>query len=98
MASFAHQSPAEIIEFIDSNFGLFSSERADDFPANVLDGIARGVFAVITLEEGFAVAYKGRRFTAGPGGIEADLMFLFVDLAYEGRGLGTQLMNRLKPR
>jgi GNAT superfamily N-acetyltransferase len=96
MASFQDYSSTEIVEFIDANFGLFSTERSDDFPANVLDGIARGVFAVITLNEGFAIAYKGRRYSFGNGYVEANLMFLYVAPEYEHSGVGSRLIEEVK--
>lgn len=85
-----------LVSFVDSNFALFAAERSVEFPANVLDKIGTGTFAFIRRSEGFAIAYKGRRYSAGPGGVEANLMFLYVDPSHEGRGIGKQLVEQVR--
>lgn len=85
-----------LVGFVDSNFAVFAAERSDEFPANVLDKVASGAFAFIRRSEGFAIAYKGRRYTAGLGGVEADLMFLYVDPLHKGRGIGKHLVEQVK--
>lgn len=96
MIDFLRLDDEALVAFVDSNFAVFAADRSEEFPANVLAKIATGAFAFIRRREGFAIAYKGRLYTPGPGGVEADLMFIYVDPLYEGRGIGKQLVDQVK--
>lgn len=96
MTDFSQLSEEQILAFVDVHFNLFASERNDAFPANVLDELARGTFAIIRRKEGFAIAYKGRHYKFGTGFVEADLMFVYVAPEIEGKGIGTQLIEQVK--
>lgn len=96
MPKFSQLMDVEIIKFIEVNFSAFSSQKDDDFPGNVLDGIARGQFAVVKFDEGFAVAYRGWSFGRGLASDPANLMFLYVAPEFEGQGIGSKLVEQVK--
>jgi len=96
MTDFTQLSAYQIIEFIDLNFHLFASDRSDEFPAKILADIQDGLFAVVCIEQGFAVAFKGRRFAHGAGFIDADLMFLYVAPEFERKGFASILIEKIK--
>lgn len=96
LVDFSQLSSAELIQFVDEHFGLFANERDENFPANVLSDLERGRVAIILRTEGFAIAFKGRRHRSSPGGIPADLMFLYVQPDYQGRGIGRDLVEAIK--
>lgn len=89
-------SDSEVLDFVDAKFELFATEKACGFPENVRSQLHRGRFAILRRKEGFAIAYKGRLHASGPGFVAADLMFLFVTPAFEGRGIGSQLVSEVK--
>lgn len=96
MVDFSQLSNTQLIQWVDEHFELFAGERGDDFPENVLSKLGRDIFVFIRRPEGFAIAFKGRRYLASPGGIDADLMFLYVHPEYEGRGIGAALVEEIK--
>lgn len=96
MVDFTQLSNTQLIQFVDEHFKLFANDRHEDFPTNVLAGIERGAFVILRRREGFAIAFKGRRYLASPGGIAADLMFLHVLPEHEGLGIGTTLVEEIK--
>ena len=81
---------------MDENFDLFASERDEDFPADVLRDIERGVCAIVRRAEGFAIAFRGRPSEPGRRGYPADLLFLHVPPEHEGNGIGSELVNAIK--
>lgn len=96
MTDFTLLSDGQILSFICDNFSLLAAERDPAFPDNVIPLLERGRFTVVRRTEGFALAFKGRRYTAGDGFVEADLMFIHVAKEYEGRGIGKQLVEQVK--
>lgn len=96
MVDFSQLSYTQLVHFVDENFRLFASDRYEGFPGNVLSGIERGSFAILRRREGFAIAFRGRRYLSSPGGIAADLMFLHVAPEHEGRGIGSALVEETK--
>jgi ribosomal protein S18 acetylase RimI-like enzyme len=93
---FTQFSDEKIVHFVNDNFEQFGSDKDEEFPANVLDYLARGYFSIIRQQKGFAIAYKGRRYSFGTGFQEADLMFLYVHPECSRMGLGTKLIEQVK--
>lgn len=96
MVDFSQLSNTQLIQWVDEHFELFAGERGEDFPENVLYDLRRDVFAIVRRPEGFAIAFKGRRYRSTPGGIAANLMFLHVLPEHEGRGIGRALVEEVK--
>lgn len=96
MVNFTDLSDRELIQFVDEHFDLFASKRDEDFPHAVLCDIERGACAIVRRPEGFAIAFKGRRYKSGPGGFPADLMFLHVLPECQKNGLGSALFEEIK--
>lgn len=81
---------------MNDNLENFGSDKDEEFPENVLNHLAKGHFSIVRLQEGFALAYKGRRYIVGTGFQEADLMFLYVHPEFNRKGLGTKLIEQVK--
>jgi GNAT superfamily N-acetyltransferase len=96
LVEFSQLSDTQLIQFVDEHFELFASDRHEGFSTNVLTGIERGAFVILRRQEGFAIAFKGRRYLASPGAIATDLMFLYVLPEHEGHGIGTTLVEEIK--
>lgn len=96
MVDFSQLSNAQLIQWVDEHFGLFAGERGDDFPECVLSQLGRDTLAFIRRPEGFAIAFKGRRYRSTPGGFAADLMFLYVLPEHVGSGIGRALVEEVK--
>lgn len=96
MIDFSQLSNAQLIQWVDEHFELFASERDDDFPENVLYDLGRDNLAIVRRPEGFAIAFKGRRYRSTPGGLAANLMFLYVLPEHVGRGIGRALVEEVK--
>lgn len=95
---FTLYSDDEIVDFLDANFDMFASERSDDFPVHLTEGLARGDVFIVRCREGFAVVYRGRHrhFTNSSGHVPADLLFLHVAAEFEGKGIGSKLLANVK--
>lgn len=96
MINFKQLSPDQILEYVDKHFHLFASERDKDFPANLIGRVSGALWATIRREEGFAILFKGRNPLLGDDGKNADLMFLHVLPEFEGKGIGTQIIEEAK--
>jgi GNAT superfamily N-acetyltransferase len=96
LVDFSQLSNTQLIQFVDEHFDLFANERDEEFPANVLRDLERNLIAIIRREEGFAIAFKGRRYQSSPGGTPADLMFLYVLPEYQGQGIGRDLVETVR--
>jgi GNAT superfamily N-acetyltransferase len=96
MIDFRQFSDENIVHFVNDNFEKFGSDKDEEFPANVLKHLAEGHFSIIRLQEGFALAFKGRRYIGGTGFQEADLMFLYVHPESNRKGIGTKLIEQVK--
>lgn len=96
MIDFSQLSDTQIVQFVDEHFELFANDRYEGFPGNVLSRLDRDIFSIIRRPEGFAFAFKGRRYLSSPGGFAADLIFLYVLPEYEGHGIGTALVEEIK--
>jgi hypothetical protein len=80
---------------VDEHVELFASELDEAFPDNVLSKLERDIFAIARRAEGFAIAYKGRRYLLSPG-TPADLMFLYARRESEGNRIGKALVVPVK--
>lgn len=89
MINFDQLSKQELVTFIADNFALFDSERTPGFPENMLFNLESEFFQFFRNPNGFAIAFTGRP-------TEVELMFLYVRKSAEGRGIGTQLIDKVK--
>lgn len=89
MIKFDQLSKAELVTFIVDNFFLFDSERTLGFPENMLFDLESYSLQFFCNPDGFAIAFTGR-----PTAVE--LMFLYVRESAKGRGIGTQLIDKVK--
>ncbi|WP_373890092.1 GNAT family N-acetyltransferase [Massilia sp. DJPM01] len=89
-------SPIQLVQYVDQNFNLFASDRDDKFPANLIGQVSGPSWAAIRREEGFAIVFKGRNELFGGDGENADLMFLHVLPEFQGKGIGTQIIEEAK--
>jgi GNAT superfamily N-acetyltransferase len=96
LIDFSQLSDTQLLQFVDEHFELFASERDEAFPDNVLSELEREIFAIVRRAEGFAIAYKGRRYLLSPGGTPADLMFLYVRPESAENGIGKALVETIK--
>jgi GNAT superfamily N-acetyltransferase len=96
LVDFNQFSNAQLVQFVDEHFELFASERDEAFPENVLSELDRDTCAIARRAEGFAIAYKGRRYRFGTGSVPADLMFLYVRPESTGNGVGKALVETIK--
>lgn len=96
MIEFSQYSDEQIVEFVDEHFDLFSADKNPDFPQNVLRMLKGDLFHIAKRIEGFAVVAKGRNELFGGDGKNAELMFLYVQPEFQGKGIGADLIEKAK--
>lgn len=98
MPDFSRLADDEIVQFIADNSTKFASEMSSQFPANIIEGLAAGRLITIREKHGFAIAYRGRHNNWGGGHIPADLIFLYVEQEFEGQGIGSRIVRKVKAK
>lgn len=96
MIDFSQYSDEQIVEFVDEHFDLFSADNNPDFPQNILRMLKGDLFHIAKRTEGFAVVAKGRNELFGGDEKNAELMFLYVQPEYQGKGIGADLIEEAK--
>ena len=96
MTDFTQLSSTQIVDFIESNFEIFATHRSNDFPDQILRDLENNLIVIEQINEGFAIAFTGRKFLNGGGGIPAALIFLYIAPEFKRKKLGSSLIKKIK--
>lgn len=96
--NFQTYEDVEILRFVIEHPSFFGCDESDIDTEQLFLGLQKGEVFVEKIEQGFAIAYRGRLYSKGDGHNPADLMFVYVDDRYRGQGYGKFLVDVVKSK
>ena len=96
--NFRTYEDVEIIQFVLDHLDFFGCDESDIDTEQLFLGLQKGEVFVEKIEQGFAIAYRGRRIGKGNEHYPADLMFVYVDDRNRGQGYGKFLVDAVKSK
>lgn len=94
--NFQDLSDIEILDFVMRNSDAFAEDIDQDFMKNAVLSVMAGDTVILRRPEGFAITTVGRLFEKGWGQDPADIMFLYVQEEFRGKGVGGDLIEDAK--